>query len=179
MLAGTLTDFSLPDIIQLISSGRRNGRLVIRSDGREGSIYFIEGEIVHAILEDIKGEEAVYRLFDFFEGDFEFENDISTDKRTVSTRNDRLIFSGIRRIDEWRELRKEIPSLEAVPRFAPLVGGRSSEVSLRPAEWKNLALIDGKRTVRQIAKESGYGDLETCRIMYKLISLGLIKIEKP
>jgi hypothetical protein len=60
-MQGTLDDFPLPDIIQLISLSKKTGSVEIRSsDGSgTGKMYFVNGRIVSAQLDDLPPSEAI------------------------------------------------------------------------------------------------------------------------
>ena len=47
-LVGNLEDIGLGDILQIVSLSRKSGVLLLRSRGREASIVFVEGQVVHA-----------------------------------------------------------------------------------------------------------------------------------
>jgi hypothetical protein len=71
-LKGSLGDFSLPDIVQLIGSTKRTGVLVVKVGPDKASIYFDEGTIVHSEFRDLSGQESVNRIFKEQEGSFQF-----------------------------------------------------------------------------------------------------------
>jgi len=47
-LRGSLKDFSLPDVFQLIQLSRKSGILRIKRPDAEGSIWFREGDVFFA-----------------------------------------------------------------------------------------------------------------------------------
>ncbi len=47
-LAGTFRQYSLPDVLEVIESGRRSGRMVATGAARVAHIYFADGHWVHA-----------------------------------------------------------------------------------------------------------------------------------
>jgi hypothetical protein len=47
-LAGTFQQYPLPDVMELIESGQRTGRMVATGAGRVAHIYFVNGRWVHA-----------------------------------------------------------------------------------------------------------------------------------
>ena len=47
-LRGNLSDFSLPDVFQLVQLSRKTGVLRIHKDGAEGSVWFREGDVFFA-----------------------------------------------------------------------------------------------------------------------------------
>jgi transcriptional/translational regulatory protein YebC/TACO1 len=60
---GSLKELPLPDIIQLVSVSGKTGVFSLRRDGdATGEIFLRAGQIVHAHVGDLQGEEAVYEL---------------------------------------------------------------------------------------------------------------------
>src|SRR5680860_695132 len=49
MLQGTLQEFSLPDVFQLLTLTRKSGSLLIHGDGQQGRVAFHRGEVSFAI----------------------------------------------------------------------------------------------------------------------------------
>jgi hypothetical protein len=52
MLAGDLTEFTLPDLFQLLGLTKKSGVLRISRDGVEGRVYFRDGEVCFAVSDD-------------------------------------------------------------------------------------------------------------------------------
>jgi hypothetical protein len=84
-LKGSLRNFALPDIMQLIGSARRTGLLLITIGGNRASIFFEDGHIVHAEYRDLGGQAALNRLFPEQEGNFQFLADAEADARNFSS----------------------------------------------------------------------------------------------
>ena len=73
---GSLRELPLPDIIQLVSVSGKTGMFALRREAYpEGEIFLREGRIVHARVGELEGEEAVYELAIWPEGDFVFASD--------------------------------------------------------------------------------------------------------
>ena len=53
---GSLAELHLPDIIQLISVSGKTGVFQLTNGALQGQIYLHDGKIVHASLEDQKGD---------------------------------------------------------------------------------------------------------------------------
>lgn len=96
--SGTVTNTSLPDIIQLLCIGRNTCRMVIRSGQRRGLIHFREGEISHAEAGDTKGEEAFYEILAWEIGLFECD-DMSVEQETINESWDFLLMESMRRLE--------------------------------------------------------------------------------
>lgn len=64
MLTGTLDDFTLADVLRLVSIARKTGRLDVKGPGARGSIFFADGDVTHARSEPAArslGEHLVER----------------------------------------------------------------------------------------------------------------------
>ncbi len=116
-LKGNLKDTSLSDLIQMGCRGRNEAHLLLRSAGQQASIFFDGGQVVHAEFGAKSGEEAVYELLSWEEGEFELETGVSTPERTITTNWSSLLLEGMRRIDE-RTAVEEAESLEPRERSA-------------------------------------------------------------
>lgn len=183
-LEGTLRDFSLPDIIQLISLGRKSGAVkLIGPDKEQGSIYFKGGRVTSATLGDMLPQDAVYTFFTWNEGSFSFTDGVEPPENTIplTQSNESIIMEGTRRADEWQRLRERVPSLDIVINLMsdPMAGGR--EINLRPDEWKVLTLVNSHDNIRTIARRSGFGEFKTAKIVYNLLLAGLVQVveEQP
>jgi hypothetical protein len=96
--SGTVTNTSLPDIIQLLCIGRNTCRMVVRSGRKCGLIHFREGEISHAEAKDIKGEEAFYEILSWELGTFECD-DMPVEQETINESWDFLLMESMRRLE--------------------------------------------------------------------------------
>jgi hypothetical protein len=173
---GSLAELHLPDIIQLISVSGKTGVFHLVDGALRGQIYLNDGKIVHATLEDVAGEEAVYALAIWNQGEFKFEPGVATEHRTISKSNTNLLMEAARRLDEWRVLSKKIPSVEMVPEFV-VQESREGQINLNTSEWLILSKIDGHRSIKAIAQASGLSVFDAAKILYGLIATGLIRLK--
>lgn len=172
---GSLAELHLPDIIQLISVSGKSGVFQLVDGAHHGRIYLHEGKIVHAELEDASGEEAVYALAIWSQGEFKFEAGVATELRTISKSNTNLLMEAARRLDEWRVLSKKIPSTDLIPEFV-VPESREGQINLNTSEWLILSKIDGRRSIKGIAAASGLSVFDAAKILYGLIATGLIRV---
>ncbi len=99
--SGTITNTSLYDIVQLICIGRNTCRMHVRSGARKGTVCFREGEIVHAEISDMSGEEAFYTILSWDLGVFFCDNKPSKSE-TIHESWDFLLMESMRRLDSRR-----------------------------------------------------------------------------
>ncbi len=172
---GSLKELPLPDIIQLVSVSGKTGVFVLTKSDQTGEIYLQEGEMVHAAVGNLTGEEAVYELAIWQEGDFVFKPGSETAERTIKKSNTNLLMEAARRIDEWQVLSKRIPSTRMVPIFTNQ--GSSTSVSFTPHEWSVICKIDERRSIEELAAVLGMSAFEVCKLLYGLVTAGLIELK--
>lgn len=174
---GSLAELHLPDIIQLISVSGKTGVFHLTDGALKGQIFLNEGKIVHAEIDDAAGEEAVYALAIWSQGEFRFDPGIATEIRTISKSNTNLLMEAARRLDEWRVLSKKVPSTEMIPEFV-VQDSREGQINLNTSEWLVLSKIDGQRSVKALAGAAGLSVFDAAKLLYGLIATGLIRLKE-
>jgi CheY-like chemotaxis protein len=99
-VSGSLADMSFTDMIQILCASDRSMEVVLRSGAHEGHVLVENGNIVHASLDDITGEEAFYRLMLWRDGDFETQQCREFPMRTMRASAMSLLMEGSRVADE-------------------------------------------------------------------------------
>lgn len=173
---GSLKELPLPDIIQLVSVSGKTGVFTLRNGEEQGLIFLRDGQIVHAQSSELVGEEAVYELAIWPQGDFVFTPGQTSDTTSIQKSNTNLLMEAARRIDEWQVLSKKIPSTRLVPVFA--AKGATTSVSFTPQEWSLVCKIDERRSIEEIAVALGSSPFEACKVLYGLITSGLVELEE-
>ena len=150
-------------------------------DGRRlGEILTDEGYISHAVLETFVQEQIQETIFDLMrwdDGEFDFEAmpTVAEEDIGLSISIENVIMEGSRRLDEWARIKKKIPSMDVVFKMATAPGEGTFEISLKPIEWNLLLLVDGTRSVAEMARETSRTDFDVARIVYGLFSAGLLE----
>lgn len=173
-LKGDLKDFELNDIFQFIQMGGKDGALHLEGPRGEGLIYFEGEKIKHAEVDSNNGTDAINILLTWDEGTFKFIPGEKTDRETINLPVQNVILEAARQIDEWKKMEDIIPSIEVRVDFVeePDI----SDIELHPTEWKALSIINGRRTVKDIAEELDMKTFELAKVLYGLIQSGLIKV---
>ncbi len=90
----------------------------------------------------------------------------------LSTHN--LLMEGVRRIDEMSFFREKLPSPDTIVQVSPDVPPRN----LSEREHRIYSLVDGHRTIGQIARASHLGEFETTKILYHLLQLRHVRLRE-
>src|SRR5512133_3746479 len=128
---GSLKELPLPDIIQLVSVSGKTGKFTLAQESATGYIYLKNGQMIHATVLDLIGEEAIYALAIWNQGDFQFTPNEEAPQQTITKSNTNLLMEAARRLDEWRVLSKKIPSVDLVPVLVPRQN-RHEQITLNP-----------------------------------------------
>lgn len=105
-IKGNLRDMSLPTLVQMTCQEGNQARLTIQHDDKEAILYFADGNIVHAVLDDQAGEEVVYHALTWEDGEFDLESGKTSPAHTIETPWSALLVDGLHRRDEehWETL---------------------------------------------------------------------------
>ncbi len=99
---GAVAGLSLTDVIQLKGHNKYTGCITVSYDGNEGVIYFVDGEIIHAVQGEETGEEAIYQIIKWPGGNFNIHPEMTSNVCTIHYRTDFLLLEALRRLDEER-----------------------------------------------------------------------------
>jgi tetratricopeptide (TPR) repeat protein len=147
-------------------------------DKRLGEILVEQGSISQPELERyirVQIEEAVYFLFTWTQGTFNFEADVHPERQDflVSINPESLLLEGARRVDEWSLIEKKVPSFDII--FTVDHERLDiSEATLTETQQRILPLLDGSRDVNQIIEDAGLGEFEIGKALYGLITAGFL-----
>lgn len=130
-------------------------------------------------LVKIYTEESTYKLFSIIKGNFQFTNDsLPAEMKDILTElptND-IILEGVRRIDEWQLINKKIYNRDAVLKKLITDAEELGEITLSNKELEIFSLVDGRRDINRIIKDSKMSEFEACKILYVLLSANLLTI---
>jgi len=99
-LKGDLSDIPMQDVVQILESGRKCGKLVITSAGYSGVVFFNAGRIVDAGSRNKVGESALYDLLAVRKAKFEYRPSETPFPEVISNSNTYLLLEGLRLLDE-------------------------------------------------------------------------------
>lgn len=134
--AGNLSELSLIDVIQMLCISRRSTTLRVSEGNRSGVMVFEGGEIVHAIWNDLIGEEAFYEMMAVTDGLFTTAMSPPDVERTIQEGWQGLLMEGIRRQDERGRDSSEFENERAATSSKP------SRTSYMPARGTTPLTVD-------------------------------------
>ncbi|MFT3770823.1 MAG: DUF4388 domain-containing protein [Minicystis sp.] len=97
---GHLSELSCVDVIQMLCIARKTTALRLSEGESAGVIHIENGEIVHAVWDDIVGEDAFFRMLAVKNGLFNTSPLPPEIERTIKGDWQYLLIEGLRRLDE-------------------------------------------------------------------------------
>lgn len=147
---------------------------------RQGAIlvelgYLTPKELFWGVKYQVR--EIIYSLFQLEDGIWEFEEgDVPTGEViTLKMSMGNLIYEGVKRIDNWTRIRREMPDTGVVLRLSEDPISLFQNVELSTQDKKMLPLIDGKKTIKEIVDSSWMNSFEAMKTIYVLWSIGILE----
>lgn len=177
-LSGTLETFSLPDVLRLLASTAKTGRLALRGDRGTGEVWVDAGAIVAAASEravhaDLDG--AVFELLRFVDAAFEFEPSDPPDDVEEPRSVDDALETAEARLAEWREIESVVPSLDVWVRMAPEI---DDQLTVNAAQWRVLARVGTGLSGNGLARDLEQGEFDVCRQLRDLVEAGMVEVDE-
>jgi CheY-like chemotaxis protein/predicted regulator of Ras-like GTPase activity (Roadblock/LC7/MglB family) len=97
---GQVADLQLSDIIQLNCIGKMKAAISVSKDDQQGTIYFEDGEIIHAECGGLIGEDALFTILGWEGGDFTTITGAEPKRSTINRNWQELLIEAMRRKDE-------------------------------------------------------------------------------
>ena len=162
-LSGNLSFINLPDLFQILGGNGSTGSLYIRSDYAPaiGRIYFDKGNPINAIDGFRKGKEAIYALFGWTEGNFEFYEEKINVSRIINSSRMEIVLDALKMIDDGaiKKLEPESPNKEENHTEGSNGDGEKTLPVLKGPFIDYVFVIDEEEYApgSQIIKEGGHG----------------------
>jgi hypothetical protein len=94
MVEGDLVDLTLPSLMQALAREGLTAVLRLQRGTDQGTVYFCEGALIHALAGEAIGDDAMYALLEWPDGRFRLVRDADQQPRTVTQRLATFLTSG-------------------------------------------------------------------------------------
>jgi predicted regulator of Ras-like GTPase activity (Roadblock/LC7/MglB family) len=99
-MQGKLSDMTAIDLIQHNCMEQKTVRLTINNANQTAVVFFQGGNMTHASCGEMEGEEAIYQLISWEDGDFMLDAGITSPVNTITHNWSGILLEGARRLDE-------------------------------------------------------------------------------
>lgn len=142
-----------------------------------GKALLESDQVSSDVLQEAATEQAVDAVFDLLrwsEGEFAFSIDEpNPDDVGVALPTDRVVAEAEARRTTWTTVAQVVPSPDLVPRLPVLL---PADPEVTRDEWALLALVDGRRRVRDLVELTGAGEFAVASALAALVERGLVEL---
>ena len=177
-LVGSLSTFSLAEILNLLSNTRQSGELQVAGIGCEGRLWLDMGDLAGSNVQGTETlSQALFQLALLREGWFYFTNGQAPPAPLLPRRVNDVLIEVLPLVDEWHELLERVP-LDAMVNLS--VDAPAPEVQIRGDQWHVLTTLGTRgRTVQEVVDALPSDPIVTLRVLRELWNSGLVELESP
>jgi DNA-binding response OmpR family regulator len=100
VLRGNLLQMNVIDLVQSLEMGRKSCALTLTNKDETCELYFREGQVTHAQYGSLTGDQAVFKVLRWTDGNFQVNFEGKTTKQTTTLNTQGLLMEGLRLLDE-------------------------------------------------------------------------------
>ena len=152
-LQGTIDGFGVVDVLQLLSTSQKSGRLVIEGDRGVGQLWVVDGAVTAG---NVRGHdvadatEIVFELLRFAEGSFLFEPGAAVPAGFEPAAVPGALEEAGERLRRWLAIEAVVPSVAHRLLLRPDLP--DDEVTLGAADWQVVVAAGAGASVAQFAE---------------------------
>jgi hypothetical protein len=174
---GRLEEVPLVDLLQLLSTSKKTGAIVIQGE-RAGQVQLRLGKVVTASIKgqpSMPAKKALYRMTAWPQGAFEFvpqEGELPPQQNELTEGTELLVMEAMQQADELG--REDLPSAAAAVGLAMPLAGRLRDLPAQDLDLVQLAHDHG--TVQAVLDSAPGSDLEVAKRLALLIQDGYLRL---
>ena len=180
MLQGSLDNFALDEVLGLLSSTSKTGRLDLDGDRGTGSLTLRDGQLVDALASGVVHtdgpEDVLFELLRYATGTFTFaplEVPAEAASRDVAD----VLDAAENRLADFRTIESVVPSL--AHHLTPVETLPADEVTIGRREWAALRAIGVGGPVSVVCEALELNEIEGSRQVKGLVERGLVELTEP
>lgn len=177
-LQGTIETFALPDVLRLLGSTRKTGRLIVNGERGSGSIWTEDGSVVSSEASGVRIDadpvDVLFELLRYHEGSFIFESDSPPPDTREHRELDPLLAKAEKMLSEWLEIEVVVPSMDSWVELASELP--TSDIVVDGSRWRSIVAIGGGTTVNRMGEALELDEMPVCRVVKEMVEAGLVTV---
>jgi len=199
-IKGNLHDFTLTQLLNLITLAQKSGTLVVERSNEAVEVFFTDGKLAYADTEQDDNSLAGILHKTQLLSPAQYQG-IKSNVNGMSDKELGLLLINanyfsqqdiiqslqthfvdvVNRLFTWMEgfFRFESDIAHIGVKFVDRPGANVGNLSLTSEEWQVIPYIDPKNSLKKIALVTGMTDLEIRQVVYSLVQAGLVEMVRP
>ncbi len=181
-LQGTIETFALPDVLRLLATSNKTGKLAVDGDRGLGALWVDDGDIVASELDlgshpstgSTNVTEGLFQLLRFERGEFVFTSDDTPASSDGRLNVESSIAMSTEMLTELNEITNNVPGVSSHVALRPELD--ADGVTLSAEQWRVLSSVGSGKSVADIASTFSFGELDAMRRIDDLVNEGVIDI---
>ena len=172
---------SFPELLGVLDAEGAGGRLRVQAGEAVRRLDFAGGRLTAIDDEPLDdgvvagwAADVVLELCTLQSGVFRFDEGAGM-AAGAGVSADELLAGAERRVSQWQQVTRHVPSTTSVPRLATVAPSDQAIVVAAP-DWPILALVDGRRTVGDVVIDSGRRSFEVFEALARFVAGGLVTL---
>lgn len=171
-IEGTLTQLSIPDLLQILSINKRTGRLNLVRGADRGDIQVMEGRPINAHVGPVEGEKALFRVLHWSEGTFSFVPGAPGGTVRIHRAMDDALMEGMRQGDEVARILPTLPPFSTRMELSPDAHLSKDQ---HPVTAQVMDLLRQPRPLGDVLDLTQATDLEVLTVLGTLLDKGMAR----
>lgn len=179
-LQGTIDSFPLVDVLQLLTTSNKTGRLDLVGDRGRGALWVDEGRLIAGNLQgrDLdEAADAVWELLRFNDGSFEFSTGEEPLEARFSTDVGEAMAAASEMLEQWERIVERVPDLAHHVQLSTELPG--ADIRLSADDWSAVVAIGPGPRVQDVLVSLGASEFAGCARLAELVDRGLIEVTEP
>lgn len=172
-IEGSLSQLSIPDLMQILGMNKRSGRLNLTRGKERGEILVGEGRPLNAKMGHVEGEKALFRLLGWNDGSFSFSPGPPTPRVRINRVMDDALLEAMRHADESARLLPQLPPKHTRLQLAPEAQLPTDQ---HPVTAQVVELLKQPRTLAEVLDSAAATDLEVLSVLATLLQKGVARV---
>jgi hypothetical protein len=174
-LVGSLSVFSLADVLSMLASTAQTGELQVVADAAGGRLWLDAGRLSNAQVGSATTiGQSVFELACLDEGWFYFTLGAASFGGQPSVSVEAVLNEVRPQVDEWKEIRSIVP-VDALVNLSPTPPGH--DVQIRSDQWQILTIVGTHgRSVNDVLDAMGGDHMAGLRTLRDLAAAGLLQL---
>jgi len=176
VVQGRLEEVPLVDLLQLLSTSKKTGAIVIQGY-RSGRVHLRQGRVVAAVIDadpTLPPKKALYRMVTWTQGGFEFvpqDGELPRMPNEIQETTEALVMEAIQQQDELA--RGTLPAPTAAIGIAMPLTPRLRD--LTPEELELVQLVHNYGVVQAVLDRGHGSDVEVAKMLASLLERGYLR----